>query len=282
MSVATQSHGPFPDFTQLAPTIWYYCPKTNAANGNGSIKKQPDLVILSTWMGAAPRHIMKYVTGYQNLFPKSPILMLTNSIGDIVLKTHKQHKEHLKGAIRVIHETASTIQSPKILLHLFSNGGAHHIAHLAFLYQRQFHTPLPITGMVLDSAPGRATYGRSVAAMSVGLPRFFLLRLLGLLVIHFLCASMWVRHHIFRQENIITKVRRQLIDPQLFPTSAPRVYIYSKTDRMVGWKDVEYNANLAKENGYSVRTERYENTEHVGHLRKDPERYWEAVQAALT
>jgi len=216
------------------------------------------------------------------MFPKSPILMLTNTIYDIVVRSHKYHKENLKPAIRVIHEAASAHPNPNILLNLFSNGGAHHIAHLAFLYRRQYNTPLPITGMILDSAPGRATYGRSVNAMAIGLPRFFLLRLLGLFLIHFLCIMMWIRHHIFRQENIITKVRRQLIDPELFPTTAPRVYIYSKTDEMVGWEHVEWNAKQAEENGYRVTTERYENSKHVGHLMKDPERYWDAVRVVAT
>jgi hypothetical protein len=232
-------------------------------------------------MGAASKHILKYVVGYQSVFPTSPILMLTNSISDIVLRTPKYHKENLKPAIRLIHEVALTKQNPKILLHLFSNGGAHHITHLAFLYRRQYRTPLPVTGMVLDSAPGRATYGRSVKALSIGLPRFILLRVIGLLVIHFLCTLMWIRHHVFRQENIITKVRRQLIDPELFPTAAQRVYIYSKTDEMVGWEHVEWNAKQAAQNGYSVRTERYENSKHVGHLMKDSDRYWDAVRGAL-
>jgi hypothetical protein len=281
MSTKVLAKSPFPGFAQLAPTVWYYSPQGQVSNGTVFAATQPDLVILSTWMGAASKHILKYVAGYQALFPKSPILMLTNNVTNIVLRTHKYHKENLKGAIRVINQVASSQQKSQILLHLFSNGGAHHITHLAFLYRRQFNTPLPINAMVFDSAPGRATYGRSVAALSISLPRFILLRLLGLFIIHFLCAAMWIRNHIFRQENIITRVRRQLTDPDLFPTAAPRVYIYSKADEMVGWKDVEYNAKLAEKKGYEVQTERFENSKHVGHLMNDPERYWDAVQGTL-
>jgi hypothetical protein len=243
--------------------------------------KQPDLLILSTWMGAAPKHILKYIIGYQALFPKTPILMFTNTVYDIMTRTTRRYKEKLKPAVRVIREAATSKEDPQILLHLYSNGGANIATSLAYFYNQNFGAPLPITALVLDSAPGVATYRRSIAAMSVGLPRFILLRILGLIVIHFLCVVMWITHHIFKQENAISQIRKQLIDPTLFPLSAPRVYVYSKTDRMVGWKDVEYNAHLAKQNGYEVSTEMYENTEHVGHLRQDPQRYWAVVKSVL-
>jgi hypothetical protein len=232
-------------------------------------------------MGAAPKHILKYIIGYQALFPKSPMLVLTNTLYDIMTRRTRGYKEKLKPALRVIREAAKSKEDPVILLSLFSNGGANLATSLAYFYHQNFNEPFPVSGMVLDSAPGVATYRRSIAAMSVGLPRFILLRILGYIVIHFLCLMMWITHHVFKQENAISQIRKQLVDPTLFPVTAPRVYVYSKTDRMVGWEDVEYNANLAKQNGYTVSTERYENTEHVGHLRQDPQRYWAVVKSAL-
>jgi len=151
------------------------------------------------------------------------------------------------------------------------------VAHLAFLYRREYKTPLPISGMILDSAPGRATFGRSVSAMSVGLPQNLVLRVLGLLLIYVLCMSMWFKHHVLKQENIISLVARQLLDPQLFPRSAPRVYIYSKSDEMVGWEDVETNARWAEGRGFNVELERFEKSKHVGHSVADGKRYWGTV-----
>ena len=92
---------------------------------------------------------------------------------------------------------------------------------------------------------------------------------------------MWIAHHIFRRENFISKLRKQLRNPVFYPLSAPRVYIYSKADKMVGWKDVEHNAQLAKDAGFVVRTERFESSGHVDHFRQNPERYWAAVQGVL-
>ena len=281
MSSVALTKGPFPGFKQLAATVWYYEPQENTSNGVATATNQPDLVVLSTWMGAAPKHILKYIVGYQELYPKSPILMLTNTIMDIILRTRQSYKDKLKPALRIIRDAAMARDDPKILLHLYSNGGANHAASLAYFYRQQYNAPLPVSGMILDSAPGVATYRRSIAAMAVGLPQFILGRILGYIIIHIMCAAMWVTHHIFKRENIISQIRRQLVDPTLFPTSSPRVYIYSETDKMVGWKDVEYNAQLAKEAGYRVQTERYGKSAHCGHLRTDPRRYWDAVQRSL-
>lgn len=282
-STTTLSQGPFPGFATLAPTIFYYIPNesTQAQNRSTSSPKDPNLIILSTWMGAAPKHILKYISGYQTLYPTSQILVMTNTIADIIYRSHDYHKKNLKPAVSVIRRFAESYDNPKILLHLFSNGGAHHIAHLAFLYRREFSKPLPITGMVLDSAPGRATFNRSVAAMSVGLPSTLPLRLLGLVVIYFVCMGMWFKHHVLKSENVISLVRRQLVDPSLFPRSAPRVYIYSKADDMVGWQDVESNVVLAENKGYTVDVERFERSKHVGHLLDDGETYWGAVKRVV-
>ncbi|KAF2444179.1 hypothetical protein P171DRAFT_27272 [Karstenula rhodostoma CBS 690.94] len=60
-----------------------------------------------------------------------------------------------------------------------------------------------------------------------------------------------------------------------------RVYIYSPTDALTDYRDVETHAAEAKTNGFSVALERYEGSAHVAHLRKDESRYWEIVRRAM-
>jgi hypothetical protein len=131
--------------------------------------------------------------------------------------------------------------------------------------------------MILDSAPGRATYSRSIAAMSVGLPKFFPIRIIGILILHIVCIVMWLKRHVFGAENVITRVRRELNDPLLFPTEARRVYLYSKTDDMVDWETVEEHALEAEEDGCQVERERFVKSKHVGHMMEDYDRYWGAI-----
>lgn len=57
--------------------------------------------------------------------------------------------------------------------------------------------------------------------------------------------------------------------------------MYGDADRMVNWRDVEAHAAEARgrggEMGQEVRMERFGGSGHVGHVRKDGERYWGIV-----
>lgn len=151
------------------------------------------------------------------------------------------------------------------------------MCQLAKLYRKYYSQPLPLNGTILDSAPGRATYKRSIAAMSIGLPEFLPLRLFGIMILHIACIAMWLQRHILGGENVITRVRRELNDPLLFPREARRIYLYSKTDEMVDWETVEEHANEAEGEGVHVERERFVKSKHVGHMREDFDRYWGAV-----
>ncbi|QDS72413.1 hypothetical protein FKW77_009049 [Venturia effusa] len=271
----TGAKSPFPNFSQLAPSTWYYQPLLSETKPESP--QQPDLVILSTWMGAASKHILKYVAAYQKIYPNTSILVLTNGVQDIIFRPSSHHEKHLRAAISVIRATRQQNPQARIVLHLFSNGGAHTICQLAKLYRKYYSRPLPLDGTVLDSAPGRATYKRSIAAMSVGLPKFLPVRLLGILILHIACIVMWLQRHVLGRENVITRVRRELNDPLLFPTGARRVYLYSRTDEMVDWETVEEHALEAEEDGVHVERERFGKSRHVGHMMEDFDRYWAAV-----
>src|ERR1700761_8136562 len=92
---------PFPGFNQLAPSTWYYQPAGPFSNGSTSSATQPSLVVLSTWMSAASKHILKYTTTYQKLYPKASLLVFTNGIWDIIFRPKSQHEQHFKAAISV-------------------------------------------------------------------------------------------------------------------------------------------------------------------------------------
>jgi len=76
-------------------------------------------------------------------------------------------------------------------------------------------------------------------------------------------------------------MRREINDPSLFPVEAEKLYLYSKADAMIGWRDVEINAKEADAKGWVVKRVRFEKSRHVNHLTEDPERYWAAVQGLV-
>lgn len=74
------------------------------------------------------------------------------------------------------------------------------------------------------------------------------------------------------------RLRLGLSDKRLFAKEAPRLYAYSKADRMVWWEDVEEHANAAEDAGWEVDRVRFEESPHAGHILEDGERYWGAVR----
>lgn len=60
-----------------------------------------------------------------------------------------------------------------------------------------------------------------------------------------------------------------------------RAYIYSPADLLTNYRDVEAHAAEAEAKGFSVALEKYENSAHVAHLRKDESRYWDIVKRTM-
>lgn len=75
------------------------------------------------------------------------------------------------------------------------------------------------------------------------------------------------------------KARNVLNNSELLRLEAPRCYLYSEADEIVGWEDVEKHATQAEQKGWSVRREKFHRSPHVSHLKEDEERYWSTVKA---
>jgi hypothetical protein len=272
----------FPAFNRLSENVWYsdHTKPTDATELKARTKA-PHLVILATWMAAPPRAVAKYIVGYQTLYPQAHILLIRNGLADIIMRSNAHLAKQLQPALTIVdkfrHEPSS-----RILLHLMSNGGGIMARNLAVLFRDRYSEPLPINTMVLDSSPGLEGFGTAMAAFSVGLPGFLPLRLLskGLLFAALLC--LFVANKAFRVEPFIVRLRKDLNNDRLFPTNAPRLYIYSLKDRMVMSNHVEKHAEDAKEKGWIVKTDKFLDSEHVAHMMVDGERYWKNVAAIVS
>ncbi|KAF2673457.1 hypothetical protein BT63DRAFT_421605 [Microthyrium microscopicum] len=272
----------FTGFNQLSANVFYCDPLQKSGpsetTSTSASENAPSLVILATWMGAVTRPIAKYLAGYQTLYPKTPILLLRNETSDVMYRSTRTQISRLQPALEVL-EIAKETPSARILLHFFSNGGSIQIRTLAQMYKAKYNAPLPVTGMILDSCPGLEDLQTNYNAFAVGLPKFWLLRALAMTIISIFFLGHYIANIVFGKEPFLRKLRRQLNDPSLFPTSAPRVYVYSKTDDMVRWQDVESHAAEAATKGWSVKTDRFEESKHVGHMVVDAQRYWANVKS---
>jgi pimeloyl-ACP methyl ester carboxylesterase len=260
----------FKDFTKLSRNVWYI-------DSHGSSQRDPDLVIVSSWMGAAPRYIAKYILGYQRLFPGSAILVITNEVPDLTYRSRTSQIEHLKPALAIIEKYQSHTPR-KILLHTFSNGGSLQAVLLAQMYKALHDLPLPVNGLILDSAPGSEAYWPAFRAFTATTPTILPLKWLFMAFVHvslFFWLA-WIK--IFAQSTVLSRLRRDLNRSELFPLTTPRVYIYSKTDQLVLSEYVEAHAKESSDIGFDVEMEEFKQSRHVGHLMKDPERYWAIVK----
>lgn len=198
--------------------------------------------------------------------------------------TNAQHAR-LTPAVHALQASLPAPDTP-IYLHLFSNGGVFTSINLFAAYRAATGSPLRLSCLILDSAPGFATVPATMRAFSFILPRPWPLRLLGKLLLWSFVLLSHARRAITGIPDAVSVAREAANNPALVhgargEDAPPRCYIYSDADELVNWLDIEAHANEAESKGWAVRRERFQGSPHVSHMRADPERYWGVVREYL-
>jgi len=264
--------------TSLGYPITLFQPAETQAQQVSEIK----LIIICSWMGASPRHVTKYIQGYQQRFPTATILLIESSLEDVIWKSNSFQQQRLHPALILLRSFAEKSAKPSIILHLFSNGGAQSFGQLASAYRAEVGDALPIRSMICDSCPGRASWKRSMDAMTLSLPQNPFLYYFGVAVVSAVMIYVFIGDNVIGSENVIEKARRQLLEQQFVNSDVPRVYLYSKADQMVGWQDVAEHAEMARRLGTGKVAEVvFEKSVHVSHVKEDQAKYWNGVMNSL-
>lgn len=229
------SLSPRPDFVALGTRISLYTPE-NPVTGQ--------LIIICTWLGAAPKHIAKYTTVYQRIAPGARILLVQSAV-PILISSYARQRAAIVPAVTVVLATlaecshgplpnanstmtegrgnmtlASKMSSadqsnstsrPKILLHMFSNGGTNTATQFLLVLNERLRAPLPLSGMLYDSCPAKGTYWKDHRAMVYSLPKDFISRALGNIIIHFILVLLHTEIAC-GLENPSSLLRRTLLD----------------------------------------------------------------------
>lgn len=268
-------------------------------------RRPPNLVIIFSWTGAIPKHIVKYTEAYKAMYPGTPILLITTAIADLAFHSTKKKIKALAPAIDYLcsfldsarHSMSSQTAGaegtsrapngdPSILLHAFSEGGANKAVCLAQGYQarRGGTARLPVGAFIFDSTPGTPRYASNVAAFRRALPRHPVAQAVGLPVGAGVLGVTWVLFCVFvgYENNLISKTRRALNDAALWDVKdVPRTYLFSEADDLICWRDVEAHGLASAAPGIGVRSllVRFKATPHCCHTRgENAEVYWEAVR----
>lgn len=273
------AHDAIPGFELIAPTIWDRIPSTPSTPTVDI--SAPSLILLMTWTGAHGRHISKYTAEYANMFPSSHIMVITTSSADFLFRSSKRKQHRLQPAVKYISnlQHIPCANTCGVLMHVFSEGGSNKACELASAYQRSTGSRLPVSAMYLDSTPGHPRYLRLCSALAKSFPPIPVLKQLALVVAAVLLGFVWILYHGFKgyENNVVSKSRRQLLDPAIFDLKVPRCYLYSKKDALIAWQDIYEHAGESMEHSGSVTEVIFEESGHVDHARKEPARYWDAI-----
>jgi hypothetical protein len=262
-----------PSFSKLGPRISLYTPPSNTSG---------ELIILCTWLGAARKHIDKYITAYRSIASNAKILLIQSDVTSITSPYPSQRKaimpavEVVRGVLEDSNSTQAHRKEPRILLHTFSNGGPISATAL-FLAQTSITSqPLPLIGTIMDSGPAAGYYWNSYNAMVLSLPPG-LARTLGYVAVHGILLGLFASVALGRYEYPEVLVRRTMLDEHYVSREGGEkgriCYVYSKADQMTDWHDVVEHADMAREKGWDVQEWRLEDTAHCNHFKSNEEGY---------
>ncbi|KAJ5502979.1 hypothetical protein N7463_005853 [Penicillium fimorum] len=277
---------PFPGFTPISNRVYL---RNGHEKANPTPADEPTTILISGWGDGMPKHVTKYSDGFHELYPSARIIVILSRTFEATNQPEEARIQAMMPVIDTIFPTPTGDGNEKerLLVHAMSNTGAIFAAATVMAYQRRHGTdkPFPHPLMVLDSTPGSLHFASQVIrwsrAMAFGTAKFFPW---PFLITH----GMW---YLFLWANYLWGVVRGAVpsgvwadriinDKAFVTTESSRVYLYSKEDDIIGYKDLEENVAHAKTLGYSVDLEMFEGSPHVGHMRLHPEQYWNKIASS--
>lgn len=253
--------------TKITSTVYYHTPQTKP------IPTSPSAILLFAWMGAPIRHMTKFAEYYsQTLFPGTPIIVILNPANSFFAGDQK--RKAILPAVTAYQ--ALGITSSNVLVHIFSNGGLNAFRTFVELTPEKMFTP-PL--LILDSAPGRQTLVSALKAFTADF-RNPVAKLVVSVLLTMVFGYMWFMDLIFRREPMLDGLRRWLNDEKAIGKETRRLYLYSDKVEMVQSEDVQMHVQQATDRGYLVKARNFGASPHVGHMRANPEMYWEEIAKA--
>lgn len=99
----------------------------------------------------------------------------------------------------------------------------------------------------------------------------------SVLAVHWVVFCVFVGY----ERNLISQTRRDLNDESLWEDvrGAPRTYLFSESDDLINWRDVErHGEETAEALGVRSLLVRFKESGHCGHARGNEGLYWGAVR----
>ncbi|KZT02018.1 uncharacterized protein LAESUDRAFT_730731 [Laetiporus sulphureus 93-53] len=276
------------DYLDLNSVVRLYPP--NLTEGRNVISMHPSIVLLFGWMDAHPAHLIKYVEGLQSTFPTSHVILIRSTSG-FYFTSQKQLERLLIPVVDIIQTEAKNGAIFRgILVHVLSNGGGFQFMTLRKVLRKMpvsqdptVHCSETPTALVLDSTPGDNGLESSITSMAPSNP---ILHLLAVPPIAALYSIFYMMNSLRGNSPIFQELRTTLNSPDLLPSitsplnpkETPRLYVYSERDSITAAPKVAAHIQESVLKGFDVDVEKFLDTQHISHARRDPKRYWGSVQ----
>ncbi|KAB5545475.1 hypothetical protein GE09DRAFT_1175098 [Coniochaeta sp. 2T2.1] len=276
-------HPNFPDYQVVTRQIY-----VRPADSPSSIPaSSPTVIVLYCWGDSNPKHVGKYTDGYRALYPQARLVVVFGPILKAITQTLPKRSATMAPCVDAIfggtNDTAEHARE-RVMVVCMSNTGGINFAATLHAYKARFGVMMPYALLVMDSTPGNPEFIRNVypwtRAMALGaghfLPwvPFFIRQTLALV---FLAGLHGIGRLTGNQSAARFSVAAINDQENLSVVTAKKLYLYSKGDDIIFWKDIEEQAADARTRGYDVELEMFEGTPHVGHMREHPEQYWNAI-----
>ncbi|KAI1177336.1 hypothetical protein F4777DRAFT_542626 [Nemania sp. FL0916] len=276
----------FPGYTPISNRIFIRNERADpdsATAQSKTVTSPPTTILVYGWGDASPKHVAKYSEGYHALFPTARIVVIINPI--LAATTHllPQRTQSMRPLIDACFPNKDD-GSERVIMHIMSNTGGIYAAATLNAYRERHgvDATLPHHLCVSDSTPGSLNFTSEVwrwsRAMAMGVPKWIpipfkfshALCAAFLAFVYYLAVAMGIEPSGSHAARIFTE--HGFATPK-----ALRLFCYSKEDDLIYWEDLEENAAIAQNKGYTTVLEEFKGSPHVGHMRMHPEQYWGTI-----
>ncbi|XP_059357658.1 transmembrane protein 53 [Carassius carassius] len=241
--------------------------------------KEP-VVILLGWAGSRDKHLAKYSSIYNE--QGCVTLHYTAPLKTVFISEPLGYKELRSTAQKLLELLFDyEVENNPVFFHVFSNGGFMLYRYIVELLHSNNHfSTLCVVGTVVDSAPGSQNVIGALRALKTTLgPK------VNVLLQYFLLALFAVAVFLLRMVLYpVTKYfHKNHYDAMMeHPAPWPQMYLYSRSDRVIRYRDVEKMVKVLREKGLTVESFDFITPAHVSLYRDCPEDYSSRCRTFLT
>nr|AAL90375.1 RE54285p [Drosophila melanogaster] len=234
------------------------------------------IVMLLGWAGCQDRYLMKYSKIYEE---RGLITVRYTAPVDSLFWKRSEMIPIGEKIIKLIQDM--NFDAHPLIFHIFSNGGAYLYQHINLAVIKH-KSPLQVRGVIFDSAPGERRIISLYRAITAIYGREKRCNCLAALVITITLSIMWfVEESISALKSLF--VPSSPVRPSPFcdlkneANRYPQLFLYSKGDIVIPYRDVEKFIRLRRDQGIQVSSVCFEDAEHVKIYTKYPKQYVQCV-----